>query len=115
MGLTSIIFIILAIFGYFTKIDLSKLGNFLLIGLLAIIIVSFINIFFLNAIVDTVVLFVGTLLFLIFIAYDIQRIKYLANSSLDENKVAIIGALELYLDFINLFIRLLQIFGNSKE
>ena len=115
LGLTSIIFIILAIFGYFTKIDLSKLGNFLLIGLLAIILVSFINIFFLNAIVDTVVLFVGTLLFLIFIAYDIQRIKYLANSSLDENKVAIIGALELYLDFINLFIRLLQIFGNSKE
>lgn len=114
-GLTSVIFIILAMFGYFTKIDLSKLRNFLLISLLAIIFVSFINIFFLNSVVNTFILFIGALLFLIFIAYDVQRIKYFINSGLDENKVAIIGALELYLDFINLFIRLLQIFGNNRK
>ncbi len=114
-ALTAVIFIIFALIGYFTKIDLTKLGNILLIGLLGVIVVSIINIFLLNSVVDTILLIIGTFIFIGFIAYDIQKIKYLLNSGEDENKIAIIGALELYLDFINLFLRLLQIFGSRRK
>ena len=102
-GITALIFAIFAMIGYTTKADLSKWTNILLIGLLAVIIVS--DMVALVTSIITVILFIG------FIAYDIQKIKYLTTVMDDENKIAIIGALELYLDFINIFIHLLSIFG----
>lgn len=114
-GLTSLLFIIFAIFGYFTKIDLTKLGNILLIGLIGLIIISIVNLFIMNNVVDFVTLIVGLLIFILFIAYDIQKIKNLINSNYDEDKVAIMGALQLYLDFINIFLRLIQIFGSRRK
>ena len=110
-GITALIFAIFAMIGYTTKADLSKWTNILLIGLLAVIIVGIINIFIGSDMVALVTSIITVILFIGFIAYDIQKIKYLTTVMDDENKIAIIGALELYLDFINIFIHLLSIFG----
>ena len=111
----SVLFLIFGLIGYFTNIDLSKMGIILLFGLLGIILVSVVNIFLGNPTLDLIISAIAVIIFVGFIAYDIQRIKAFSNVIDDENKVAIIGALELYLDFINLFIHLISIFGDRRN
>lgn len=110
-GITSFIFVLFAVLGYVTKMDLTKWGNILLIGLLGTIIVGIVNIFLGNSTLELIVSVITIVVFIAFIAYDIQKIKHLSMDMEDENKVAIIGALELYLDFINIFLQLLSLFG----
>lgn len=119
--LTSIILVFLiaaalfglfALIGYFTKLDLTKLGTILLMMLLGVVICVIVNMFLNNSTFDLVISCISIIVFLGFTAYDIQKIKLLAYEFEEEGKVAIIGALELYLDFINIFLDLLRIFGN---
>lgn len=114
-GITALVFAIFACIGYFTKLDLTKWSTFLLMALLGIIIVSFVNLFMKNDSLDLVLCWIGIIVFIAYTAYDMQKIKLLAARMENEHKVAIIGALELYLDFINLFLRLLQLFANNKD
>lgn len=111
-------FAIMSIYGYFTKSDLTKWGNLLLMGLVGLIIASLINMFYLNETLYWITTFAGILIFTGLIAYDTQKIKELnviGNEGSDEDKKeAIIGALTLYLDFINLFLKLLRILGRRK-
>lgn len=114
-GVTALVFLVLALLGYTTKVDLSKLGTILFVFLLGIVLVTLINIFLGNTMLDIILCIIGVGIFMGYIAYDTQKIKLLASTMVDEDKVAIIGALELYLDFINLFLRLLQLFGKSND
>ena len=113
-GITSILFGAFALIGHFTKIDLSKFSTFLFMGLLAIIICSLINMFVGNETFDLVLTIVGIVIFLGYTAYDIQKVKYNLDTFPSEN-LAIYGALELYLDFINLFLKLLSLFGKRRD
>jgi uncharacterized protein len=114
-GLSAVVFGIFAFLGYRTGIDLTKLGSFLIMGLVAIIIGHIVNIFILNSSLDMMLLSLGIIIFLGFIMYDIQKIKNMAYQINDEEKFAIFGALQLYLDFINLFLRLLRLFGRRRD
>ena len=112
--ITALVFLIFALIGYFTKINLTKLGTILFMGLIGILIASIINIFIQSQTFDLILVIVGIIVFIVYIAYDINKVKRL-EGQIDEDKLSIIGALELYLDFINLFIRLLQLFGKNKD
>lgn len=112
--ITSIIFGILSFIGYTTNIDLTKIGTYLLIALVSVLICSIINIFIGNTTFDIVISIICVLVFLGFTAYDTQKIKQLSNYY-DEDALAIIGALQLYLDFINIFLELIKFFGNKKD
>ena len=83
-------------------------------GLLGIIIASIINIFIGSQTLDLGIIIIGIVIFTLYIAYDVQKVKYIAQT-LEEDKAAIICAFELYLDFINLFIKLIRLFGKSKD
>ena len=109
--ITAILFGIFALIGRFTKLDLTKAGTILLMLLLGIVICTFVNVFLKNDTLDLFVSYISIIVFLGFTAYDMQKIKMLSYEFDDEDKIAIIGALELYLDFINIFIDLLRIFG----
>lgn len=111
----AITFAIMALIGYTTKLDLTKIGSYLLFALIAAILVSFINIFLNNSMIYLIVSVVCVLIFIGITAYDVQKIKNLEHSGLPEENLAIYGALDLYLDFINLFIHLLSIFGRSDN
>lgn len=113
-GITALTFAIMALVGTFTNIDLTKLGTILFMGLLGIIIASIINIFIESQTLDLGIIIIGIVIFTLYIAYDVQKVKYIAQT-LEEDKAAIICAFELYLDFINLFIKLLRLFGKSKD
>lgn len=113
-GITALTFAIMALVGTFTNIDLTKLGTILFMGLLGIIIASIINIFLGSQTLDLGIIIIGIVIFTLYIAYDVQKVKYIAQT-LEEDKAAIICAFELYLDFINLFIKLLRLFGKSKD
>jgi FtsH-binding integral membrane protein len=109
----AILFIVMSAYGYFTKKDLSNLGSMLIIGLIAIIIASVINIFIGSTVFQMVISAIAIIIFLGLTAYDTQRIREMV--SYDHNGNAeIAGALTLYLDFINLFLSLLQLFGERK-
>lgn len=110
--ITSVLFGIFALIGNFTKLDLTKIGTILLMLLLGVVICTIVNMFLNNSMFDLVVSCISIVIFLGFVAYDIQKIKKLSLEIEDENKLAIIGALELYLDFINIFLDLLRIFGD---
>ena len=112
--ITALVFLIFALIGYFTKINLTKLGTILFMGLIGILIASIINIFVQSQTFDLILVIIGIIVFIGYIAYDINKVKRL-EGQIDEDKLSIIGALELYLDFINLFIRLLQLFGKNKD
>lgn len=115
---TAAIFAIMAIFGLVTKKDLSSAGSILMMGLLGIVIVSFVNLFLLrSSMLDTVICAVGVLVFVGLTAYDTQKIKRLVAISNDGNvlSLALMGAFELYLDFINLFLKLLRLFGKRRN
>lgn len=113
-GITAILFGIFALIGHFTKIDLSKISTFLLMGLLGIIICAVINMFIGNETFDLIITIISVVIFLAYTAYDIQKVKRLMNSFPEDN-LAIYSALELYLDFINLFLDLLRLFGKRKN
>lgn len=121
-SITSVFFItagtfaVVSAFGYITKKDLSSLGNILFMGLIGIIIASVVNWFLHSEMLYWIVSYIGVLIFVGLTAYDTQKIKQMAIEYSDSNfeitkKVALIGALSLYLDFINLFLHLLRIFG----
>lgn len=114
-GITGVLFLIFALMGMFTKKDLTKLRTILLMALIGIVICGIINIFLQNEGFDLGLCIVGVIIFLAYIAYDIQMIKRNMDCNLEEDKLVIFGALRLYLDFINLFIRLLRLFENSKD
>lgn len=112
---TAVVFAICAILGYTTKLDLTKFGVILFIALLASIIVSLLNIFvFKSTQVELWLSIILVVVFLGYTAYDMHIVKYLMNS-IGEEKAAIYGAFQLYLDFINIFIRLLQLLGKSRD
>lgn len=114
-GITSLLFLIFALIGYYTKVDLSKLGVYLLMALLGVIICSIINIFVGSETFDLGITIVCLLVFIAYIAYDIQVVKRNLYLIENEDNLAIYGALQLYLDFINIFLRLLRFFGNSRD
>ena len=107
----------MSIYGYTTKKDLTKLGSFLMMGLIGIIIASLVNIFLKSTMMHFVISILGVLIFVGLTAYDTQKIKnmYSASDTIEvSGKKAIMGALTLYLDFINLFIMLLRLFGQRR-
>lgn len=108
----------MSLYGYYTKTDLTSIGNIAFMALIGLIIASVVNIFFQNEMLYWVTTYVGVLIFVGLTAYDTQKLKRMSlaqTEGTDENqKGAIMGALTLYLDFINLFIFLLRIFGNRK-
>lgn len=109
---------VMSIYGYFTKTDLSRWGNLLFMGLVGIIIASIANFFMKSEMLYWITTYAGVLIFVGLTAYDTQKIKrmnIIGNEGSDEDhKEAIMGALTLYLDFINLFLYLLRIFGRRK-
>lgn len=116
--LSAIIFGVMAAIGITTKKDLSGIGNMCLMGLIGIILVSLANILFLHMEgIEVAVCFIGVLLFVGITAYDTQKIKNLSYTANSDNAtvLALYGALELYLDFINIFIKLLRILGNRRN
>ena len=115
--ITSATFGAMSIYGYTTKRDLTKLGSFLMMGLIGIIIASIVNIFMKSTMMYFVISIIGVLVFVGLTAYDTQKIKnmYLVSDSGEiMGKKAVMGALTLYLDFINLFIMLLRLFGQRR-
>lgn len=114
-GITALIFLIFALLGYFTKIDLSKLSVYLFMGLLGVIICSLINMFIGSNTFDLGITIIALIIFIAYVAYDIQIIKRNLYNIIEEDNLAIYGAFQLYLDFINLFLRLLRLFGKSRD
>lgn len=118
--ITSIAFASLSIYGYVTKRDLSGLGTFLMMGLVGLIIASIVNIFLASSALMFAISVIGVLIFAGLTAYDTQRIKtdYIQHAQAMDSewlaKSAIMGALNLYMDFINLFMFLLQFLGNRE-
>ena len=115
--ITATTFGAMSIYGYTTKRDLTKLGSFLMMGLIGIIIASIVNIFMKSSMMYFVISIIGVLIFVGLTAYDTQKIKnmYLASDDSETlGKKAVMGALTLYLDFINLFIMLLRLFGQRR-
>lgn len=111
-------FAIMSIYGYFTQSDLTKIGNFLLMALIGLIIATVVNLFWFNETLYWITTYAGVIIFVGLVAYDTQKIKQMniiGNERTEEDKKeAIVGALTLYLDFINLFLYLLRIFGKRK-
>ena len=109
----------MALYGYVTKTNLAKIGNILFMGLIGIIIAGIANMFFRSTMMDLVVSGIGVLVFVGLTAYDSQKIKQMLLMQEDmgetAQKVALMGALSLYLDFINLFLYLLRIFGKNNN
>ena len=113
-GITALVFLIFALLGYFTNIDLSKMGTYLLMALIAIIIASIINIFIGSSALEFAIIIIGLIVFVGYVAYDINMLKNSSKYDQNEN-LPIYWALQLYLDFINLFIRLLRLIGKQKN
>nr|WP_245745059.1 Bax inhibitor-1/YccA family protein [Hymenobacter actinosclerus] len=111
-------FAVMSLYGYFTGTDLSRWGNVLMMALVGLIIASVVNMFWLNSLLYTITSCVGVLLFVALIAYDTQKLKALAFTGLGDadatHKASLLGALTLYLDFINLFLFLLRFFGRRR-
>lgn len=110
----AVLFGTMSFYGYFTKTSLDSWGKYLFVGLIAIIIASIINIFLGSTLFQMVISAVAIVIFLGLTAYDTQDIREQVSVSTDNN-VEVMGALRLYLDFINIFIHLLQLFGGRKE
>ena len=111
---TSILFAVMALIGYTSKVNLAKYSTILFIALLASIIVSIINIFIGSSQLEILLSVLCIVIFLGYVAYDMNTVKQLVVS-IGEDKAAVYGAFQLYLDFINLFIRLLELFGKNRD
>ena len=117
--ITLTIFVVTAIYGYTTQEDLSSYRRFFMVALISLIILSIINAFMRVGMLEWVITIGGVVIFTGLIAYDVNRIKFISYQLADGDneameKMGIIGALNLYLDFINLFIYILRIFGRKK-
>lgn len=111
----ALLFGLLAFYGYTTKKDITKLGTLLFVALLASLIVSILNVFiFKSSGLEFGLSLLIIIVFLGYVVYDMNNIKYLVGT-LDEDKAAVYGAFQLYLDFINIFIRLLELFGKRND
>jgi FtsH-binding integral membrane protein len=115
-GITSGTFAVMSAVGYFTKQDLTSFGRIMMMGLVGVIIASIVNLFLSSPMLYWIISYVGVAVFVGLIAYDTQKIKGYAYLDSEEarKKGAILGALSLYLDFINLFIMLLRLFGGRR-
>ena len=111
----AVLFGTMSLYGYFTKRDLTSIGQFMFVGLIAIIIASVINIFIGSTVTQMVISALAVIIFLGLTAYDTQKIRQLVSVGGDTGSQEVAGALTLYLDFINLFLSLLQLFGGRKE
>lgn len=113
---TAVMFGCMSLYGYTTKRDLTSLGGFLLMGLIGLIVASLVNLWFQNPVFDLVISAIGVLVFVGLTAYDTQKIKdmYYYASDSEREKMAVHGALALYLDFINLMLNLLRLMGERK-
>jgi len=110
----AILFVTMSVYGYFTKQSLDSLGKYLIVALIAIIITSIVNIFIGSSLLQTIISAVAVVIFLGLTAYDTQKIREQLMES-DGPAIEAMGALTLYLDFINLFLSLLHLFGDRKE
>ena len=110
----AVLFGTMSFYGYFTKQNLDSLGKFLFVGLIAIIIASIINIFIGSSVMQMVISALAIVIFMGLTAYDTQQIREIVST--DSTPAAeVVGALTLYLDFINIFLSLLQLFGDKKD
>ena len=118
---TSIIFVVMAIYGYTTKSDITKTGGILLVSLINALIVGLVNVWLNNGILNTVISIACIIIFSGFVAYDTKQIKRQIMVELELRnygcfrRIEIIGAFSLYLDFVNLFINILNLTGKSKD
>jgi FtsH-binding integral membrane protein len=114
----AVMFIVMSIIGMFTKADLSKMGGILMMGLIGIIIAVFVNMFLRSSQFDFIISIITVIIFTLLTAHDTQKLKaYHAAAGDDkesQSKMSIMGALALYLDFINMFLALLRIFGRNQ-
>lgn len=110
-----VLFGCLSFYGYFTKRNLDSLGKFMFVGLIAIVIASIINIFIGSSVMQMVISALAIVIFLGLTAYDTQQIREMVSDGEAGDGAEISGALTLYLDFINIFLSLLQLFGDKKE
>jgi uncharacterized protein len=117
--MTAGMFGIVSVYGYYTKADLTRMGNILLMILFGIVLTSIVNLFIRNSLLDYIISLIGIVVFTGLTAYDTQKIKQLNvignDGTPEDRKEAIIGALALYLDFINLFLDLLRVFGKRRR
>ncbi len=115
---TAATFGVMSLYGATTKRDLSTVGNLLVMALIGLIIGSVVNLFWANSVLYWLITYLGIAVFIGLTAWDTQEIKRMSQQAYDDTtaqRVAIIGALKLYLDFINLFVLLLRIFGSRRE
>lgn len=116
-AITAGVFATMAIYGYVTKNDLTKFGSFMTMALFGLIICIVVNMFMHSSTMEWIISFAGVVIFIGLTAWDVQKIKRMAMMT-DYNNASIlatIGALSLYLDFVNLFLYLLRFFGNSRD
>ncbi|QJC34841.1 Bax inhibitor-1/YccA family protein [Enterobacteriaceae endosymbiont of Donacia piscatrix] len=119
---TSLTFLFMCIWGFFTKKNLSNLGNMIIMGIVGTLIASFINLWLQNSLITSIINYLGVIFFTLIIAYDTQKLKNIAkkislNKQDQDNlrRYAILGALMLYLDFINLFFVILRMINNNDD
>jgi FtsH-binding integral membrane protein len=111
----AILFAVMSGYGYFTRQSLDSMGKFMFVGLIAIVIASIVNIFIGSTVLQMVISALAIVIFLGLTAYDTQKIREAVSVDGDTGRQEVIGALTLYMDFINLFINLLQLFGIKKD
>lgn len=111
----AVLFGTMSIYGYFTKKDLTSVGSFMFVGLVAIVIASIINIFIGSSVLQMVISAIAIVIFMGLTAYDTQTIRQIVSRDSDTGREEVMGALSLYLNFINLFLSLLQLFGDRKD
>ena len=117
---TGLTFGVTSFYGYVTKTDLTSIGNYLFMALIGIILATVVNIFLRSSTLDLIVSYLGVIIFVGLTAYDTQKIRRLGENMSNSNseqfgKMAVLGALALYLDFINLFLMFLRFFGRGRE
>lgn len=112
-------FAAMSLYGYFTKTDLSKMGQIMIMALIGLIIATIVNLFVKSSGLTMILSYIGVLIFVGLTAWDTQKIKQMLQMASDTGeaaqKIALMGALSIYLDFINLFLYLLRIFGSSRN
>ncbi len=116
-AITAGVFAVMAVYGYVTKNDLTKFGSFMTMALFGLVICIVVNMFMHSSTMEWIISFAGVVIFIGLTAWDVQKIKRMAAYSDYSNagKLATIGALSLYLDFVNLFLYLLRFFGNNRD
>ncbi len=119
LGMASITFLVMTVYGFVTKSDLSNIGGILTVGLISVIIATVVNMFLRNEMLDYIICYAGLFIFIALTAYDTNKLKMIYNSrgEMDDasiTKLAIIGALKLYLDFINMFMYILRLLNRNR-